>query len=150
MVQWWNFYMWVCCFGCCFCCFWEHLFLFSFCWWPTLDICIVTRLLGSVSGSGSVLPLQNMAITSAIISIGLIGDKNISHYNIKSWLKHSKLWFNIHFGQITKFKVIYNSIPHTPSKVGFMVRIIFSLTLDEAMSVGLVKACAVRKKSILL
>ena len=59
--------------------------------------------------------------------------------------------FNIQFGQITKFKIIYNNIPHTPSKVGVMVRKTFSLTLDEAMSVGLAKACALkRKKSILL
>ena len=63
--------------------------------------------------------------------------------------KHSKLWLNIHFGQITKLKIIYNNIPHTPSYVGVMVKIIFSLTLDEAMSVGLAKACALRKKSIL-
>ena len=35
----------------------------------------------------------------------------------------------------TKFKIIYNNIPHTPSKVGVMARIIFSLTLDETMSV---------------
>ena len=45
----------------------------------------------------------------------------------------------------TKFKIIYNNIPHTPSKVGVMARIIFSLTLYEAMSVGLAKACALRK-----
>ena len=53
--------------------------------------------------------------------------------------------FIIQFGQITKFKIIYNNIPHTPSKVGVMVRKTFSLTLDEAMSVGLAKACALRK-----
>ena len=58
--------------------------------------------------------------------------------------------FNIQFGQITKFKIIYNNIPHTPSKVGVMVRKTFSLTLDEAMSIGLAEACALRKKSILL
>ena len=63
--------------------------------------------------------------------------------------KYSKLWFTIHLAKKTKFKIIYNNIPHTPSKVGVMVRITFSLTLDEAMSVGLVKACALRKKSIL-
>ena len=91
-----------------------------------------------------------MAITSAIISIGLIGDKNISHHNTKSWSKHSKLWSNIHFGQKTKFRIIYNNIPHAPSKVGVIVRIIFSLTPDEAMSVALAKACTLRKKSILL
>ena len=56
--------------------------------------------------------------------------------------------FNIQFGQITKFKIIYNNIPHTPSKMGVMVRNTFSLTLDEAMSVGLAKACALRKKNL--
>ena len=45
----------------------------------------------------------------------------------------------------TKFKIIYNNIPHTPSKVGVLVRMLFSLTPDEAMSVGLAKACALRK-----
>ena len=50
------------------------------------------------------------------------------------------------FGQKkTKFKIIYINIPHTPTKVGVMVRITFSLTPDEAMSVGLAKACALRK-----
>ena len=52
---------------------------------------------------------------------------------------------NIQFGLITKFKIMNNNIPHTPSKVGVMVRIIVSLALDEAMSVGLAKACALRK-----
>ena len=68
-----------------------------------------------------------------------------SFTNTKSWQKTFKIMFNIQLGQITKFKIIYNNIPHTPSKVGVMVRIIFSLTLDEAMSVGLAKACALRK-----
>ena len=36
--------------------------------------------------------------------------------------------------------VIKNNIPHTPTKVGGLVSIIFSHTPDEAMSVGLVKA----------
>ena len=43
MVQWWNVCMWAYCFGCCFYCSWEHLFLSSFYLWPTLDICIVLR-----------------------------------------------------------------------------------------------------------
>ena len=59
--------------------------------------------------------------------------------------KHFKIMVNIQIGLNTKFKIMYNNIPHTPSKVGVMVRIIFSLTLDEAMSVGLAKACALRK-----
>ena len=33
------------------------------------------------------------------------------------------------------------NIPHTPSKVGVLESIIFSHTPDEAMSVGLAKAC---------
>ena len=49
---------------------------------------------------------------------------------------------------MNKFKIIYNNIPHTPSNVGVVARIIFSFTLDEAMSVGLVKACVRRNKSI--
>ena len=36
---------------------------------------------------------------------------------------------------IIYYIIIYNNIPHTPSKVGVMVRKTFSLTLDEAMSV---------------
>ena len=36
---------------------------------------------------------------------------------------------------------MYENIPHTPSKVGVLQRIIFSHTPDEAMSVGLAKAC---------
>ena len=37
--------------------------------------------------------------------------------------------------------IIDNKIPHTPSKVDVLVSIIFSHTPDEAMSVGLAKAC---------
>ena len=55
----------------------------------------------------------------------------------------------IHFGQTTKFKFIYNNIPHTSSYVGVVVRITFSFTPDEAISVGLAKACVRRIKSIL-
>ena len=95
-----------------------------------------------------------MAIKPAIANYGnnnclnlhwLNGDKNIIHLTPKVGKKTFKIMFNIQFGQITKFKIIYNSIPHKPSKVGVMVRIIFSLTLDEAMSAGLAKACALRK-----
>ena len=55
----------------------------------------------------------------------------------------------IQFGQIIKFKIIYNNIPHTPSNVGVVARKTFSFTPDEAMSVGLAKACVRRIKSIL-
>ena len=43
------------------------------------------------------------------------------------------------------FKIIIkDNIPHTPSKVGVLERIIFSHTPGEAMSVGLAKACVPR------
>ena len=38
-----------------------------------------------------------------------------------------------------------NNILHTPQKVGVMVGLTFSLTPEEAMSVGLAKACVLRK-----
>ena len=41
----------------------------------------------------------------------------------------------------TKINIVKNSIPHTPSKVGVLESITFSHTPDEAMSVGLAKAC---------
>ena len=37
--------------------------------------------------------------------------------------------------------IIKDNIPHTPSKVGVLESIIFSHTPEEAMSVGLAKAC---------
>ena len=40
-----------------------------------------------------------------------------------------------------KINIIKNNIPHTPSKVGVSESITFSHTPDEAMSVGLAKAC---------
>ena len=50
------------------------------------------------------------------------------------------------FGEIVLTKIIIkNNIPHTQSKVGVLVSIIFSHTPDEAMSVGLVKGCVPRK-----
>ena len=47
--------------------------------------------------------------------------------------------------QIFKF-IIKDNIPHTPSKVAVLERRIFSHTPEEAMSVGLAKACVPRKK----
>ena len=44
----------------------------------------------------------------------------------------TKLWQN--------FKIMKYSILHTPSKVGVLVSIIFSHTVEEAMSGGLAKA----------
>ena len=41
--------------------------------------------------------------------------------------------------------IIKNIIPHTPSKVGVLQSKTFSHTLDEARSVGLVKACVLSK-----
>ena len=101
-----------------------------------------------------------MAITSAIIKHGinichnlrwLNCDNDISHYNIKKTklANNSLFMVIIHFGQSIKFKIIYNNIPHTPSNVGVVARKTFSFTPDEALSVGLAKACARRIKSIL-
>ena len=46
------------------------------------------------------------------------------------------------FGKTIPTKIIIkNNIPHTPSKVGVMVRLTFSHTPDEATSGGLAKAC---------
>ena len=44
---------------------------------------------------------------------------------------------------LAKISKLYykDNIPHTPSKVGVMESITFSHTPEEAMSVGLVKAC---------
>ena len=54
-------------------------------------------------------------------------------------------WTKIILWQLSKLKlcinIIYKNIPHTPSKVGVLQRIIFSHTPDEAMSGGLVKVC---------
>ena len=48
----------------------------------------------------------------------------------------------------TKFKnIIKYNIPHTPLKVGVLVRMIFSHTPEEAMSGGLAKACVPSKNS---
>ena len=49
--------------------------------------------------------------------------------------KHANIWQKI------ATKIIKNNIPHTPAKVGVMVRKTFSHTPDEAMSGGLAKAC---------
>ena len=63
----------------------------------------------------------------------------------KVWLnsatndKYVKFWQKIHQ------KIINHNILHTPSNVGVMVRKTFSHTLDEAMSVGLAKACDLRE-----
>ena len=40
-----------------------------------------------------------------------------------------------------KINIAKNNIPHTPSKVDVLESITFSHTPEEAMSVGLVKAC---------
>ena len=40
-----------------------------------------------------------------------------------------------------KIKIVKENNPHTPSKVGVLESITFSHTPDEAMSVGLAKAC---------
>ena len=47
------------------------------------------------------------------------------------------------FGTImfNKINIAKNNIPHTPSKMDVLESITFSHTPEEAMSVGLVKAC---------
>ena len=44
---------------------------------------------------------------------------------------------------LAKISKLYykDNIPHTPPKVGVLESITFSHTLEEAMSVGLAKAC---------
>ena len=69
-----------------------------------------------------------MAITSATNSIGSMVTQTPITITSKVGLKHLKVWFTILFGQKTKFKIIYNNIPQTPSKVGVIVSIIFSHT----------------------
>ena len=69
-----------------------------------------------------------MAITSVIA-------------NIKCWLTIYQHIEKINPLAILKNYFIYENIPHTPSNVGVLQRIIFSHTPDEATSGGLVKAC---------
>ena len=91
-----------------------------------------------------------MALTSAIISFGsIVTMTSVTITSKKSWQITLYFMVIIHFGQTIKFKIIYNNIPHTPSNVGVVARKTFSFTPDEAMSVGLAKACARRIKSIL-
>ena len=74
---------------------------------------------------------SNMTITSVITSI-------------KSCITtcQQKDWLNKHNNPLAKLSKIVNvNFPHTPSKVGVLERIIFSHTPEEAMSVGLAKAC---------
>ena len=67
-----------------------------------------------------------MTITS-VINIGLK-----LTYHLSTKIKHLA----------KKFKnIIKYNIPYTPSKVGVLVRIIFSHTPEEGMSGGLAKAC---------
>ena len=62
--------------------------------------------------------------------------------NINCWLIicQQKLT-KINFWQLSKIILYRKNIPHTPSNVGVLLRIIFSHTADEAMSGELVKAC---------
>ena len=80
-----------------------------------------------------------MAITSANnISGKRILLHNICHkqhtkVDLPSINKNKNIW------QIFKI-IIKDNIPHTPSKVSILERIIFPHTPEEAMSVGLAKA----------
>ena len=64
--------------------------------------------------------------------------QSIFSYHLSTTKKNKRYLANI------QIKIKYN-IPHTPTKVGVLVRIIFSHTPEEAMSVGLAKACVLRK-----
>ena len=87
-----------------------------------------------------------MTITS-IINIDLKIDLPSVNKNIQKMLTYhlstkSNIW--------QKFKnIIKYNIPHTPSKVGVLVRITISHKPEEAMSGGLTKACVPREKLIL-
>ena len=66
--------------------------------------------------------------------------------NIKCWLTIYQHIGKINpFGNYLKNYFIYENIPHTPSNVGVLQRIIFSHTPDEAMLGGLAKACVPEK-----
>ena len=78
-----------------------------------------------------------MTITS-VININIIVDLP-SVNKIKVDLPYVNKKQQKNFWQ--KFKIMKYNILHTPSKVGVLVSIIFSNTLEEAMSGGLVKAC---------
>ena len=58
---------------------------------------------------------------------------NILATMLTSWHKNGT--------QICQWNIIKNNIPQTPSKVGVLQSITFCHTQDEAMSVGLAKAC---------
>ena len=66
---------------------------------------------------------------------------NIQKKLAKKICKKHKLWQTYQFLAKTPTKIINNNIPHTPTKVGVIVRKTFSHTPDEAMSGGLAKAC---------
>ena len=53
----------------------------------------------------------------------------------------NKKLVKIIFWQLSKIILYRKNIPHTPSNVGVLLRIIFSHTPDEAMSGGLAKVC---------
>ena len=65
---------------------------------------------------------------------------NYNNYYITIYVLYA-IYYN-YYNYIT---IIKDNIPHTPSKVGVFERWIFSHTPEEAMSVGLAKACVPRK-----
>ena len=78
-------------------------------------------------------------------------DNNICHnqhkrvglpgINNKIDKKISNIWQNV-----SKTNIVNDNSPHTPSKVGVLESITFSHTPEEAMSVGLAKACVFFEK----
>ena len=90
---------------------------------------------------------NHMALTSANNISGFkYYDNNIYHNQHKQvglQSVNNKNWLNktiLHLAIISKLYCKHN-IPHTPSKVGVLESITFSHTPEEAMSVGLAKAC---------
>ena len=72
-----------------------------------------------------------MTITSVTTNI----NKLVYHVSTTKMVK------TITFGKHIQTNIVKNNIPHTASKVYFLESITFSHTPEEAMSVGLVKAC---------
>ena len=72
-----------------------------------------------------------MTITSVTANINKLA------YHVST----TKMVKTITFGKHIKTHIVQDNIPHTASKVCVLESIIFSHTPEEAISVGLVKAC---------
>ena len=72
-----------------------------------------------------------MTITSVTTNISKLA------YHVST----TKMVKTITFGKHIETNIVKDNIPHTASKVCVLESITFSPTLEEVMSVGLVKAC---------